>query len=120
MSDSQSVFRTEQHGSTLIVIPTDEHIGFRLKQIQDEADEIAGQVNAGEIKDVVVDASETPYLSSTVIGAFITIWDVLMEKGGKLALCNLTDDAMAAIVATRLDTKWSCVGTREEALQSLA
>ncbi len=116
MSRFSQVFRTEQSGDTLIVSPSGSHIGYRLPQIEDETDLIVASIKGDEIHRVIVDAGETEYLSSAVIGAFVRIWDAVTDNGGSFALCNLSDDAMMALIVTDLDTRWSHFEDRESAL----
>jgi anti-anti-sigma factor len=119
MPENDCIFRTESADGAIVVVPTGEHIGFEMMEVQREAREIAEALESGEGPNVVVDACETAYLSSTVIGALIRVWEAAEKQGGKVLLCNLNDDAMAAIIATRLDTRWPSFPTRAEALASL-
>jgi len=119
MVESSEVFQTESDGSTLIVIPAGEQIGFRLSQVQHETDEIVRRLSDESLCNVVIDAGETDYLSSTTIGALIQIWETVREAGGHFVLCNLSDDAMSTIVAMRLDTRWPSYTSREEALEAI-
>lgn len=118
MADSQ-VFGIEQSGRTLVVIPAGEHIGFKMKQVQNEADALVARIREEGIRHVVVDASKTAYFSSIIIGALIQLWEAVTAAGGKFALCHLNDDALSALVAMRLDTKWPHYDTRAEALEAL-
>jgi anti-anti-sigma regulatory factor len=115
----QTVFRVERTDDALIVIPTGDHVGFQMNQIKKETDSLVEDVKSSVIDGVVFDAGETSYLSSTIIGAMIRLWEAATENGAKFVLCNLSDDAMSAIVATRLDTKWPSFETRAAALKAL-
>jgi len=115
----QTVFRVERSDDALVVIPTGEHIGFQMNQVQHETDSIVADVKSSVLNGVIFDAGETTYLSSTIIGAMIRLWEAATEIGAKFVVCNLGDDAMSAIVATRLDTKWPSFESRGEALKSL-
>lgn len=119
MTASSPAFRMEQDAGTLILVPAGEQVGFRLLTVQKETEEILRRLQDAHLRSVLVDAGETEYLSSTVIGALIQIWETLRERGGRFALCNLSDDALSVIVAMRLDTRWRHFNSREEALQAL-
>jgi anti-anti-sigma factor len=113
------VFDVELHGATLVVTPTGDQVGFRLARIQDQTDQILESIQRDHIHNVVVDAARSSYLSSSIIGALIQMWEAVSAGGGRLAVCGLTDDAMEALVATRLDTRWPSFPTRAEALAEL-
>lgn len=119
MSDTKHVFRCEPAGNVIVVVPAGEHVGFEMMQIQKDAERIIQKIEAGEGPHVVVDAGETAYFSSSVIGGLIRIWEAAQRKGGKLVLCNMSDDALSAVVATRLDTRWHAYDSREAALEAL-
>jgi anti-anti-sigma regulatory factor len=116
---SKTVFRVERADDALVVIPTGDHIGFEMNQVQKETDSIVADVKSSVLAGVIFDAAEASYLSSTIIGAMIRLWDAATEIGAKFVLCGLSDDAMSAIVATRLDTKWPSYETRAEALKAV-
>ena len=120
MSTSTPVFQVEALGATLVVAPTGDHVGFRLARIQEQTEQILETIQRDAIRNIVVDASQSSYLSSSVIGAFIQMWEAVSATGGRLAICGLNDDAMEALVATRLDTRWPSFATREEALSALS
>jgi anti-anti-sigma factor len=114
----EQVFRTEQSGDTLMVVPSGSHAGYRLPQIEDETDLIVAGIKGDEIARVVVDAGETDYLSSALIGALVRIWDAVNDNNGEFALCNLSDDAMLALIVTNLDTRWPHFDSLSDALAS--
>ena len=120
MSDSEQVFQIEEEGRSLILVPSGDHVGFPLAEMQSEAVMISQRLGETTLQNVIVDAGQTKYLSSSIIGALIQIWETVEEKGGRLVICNLTDDAMLALSATRLDTKWTCYDSRAEALAAVA
>ena len=116
---SQNVFRTERLDDILVVIPAGAHIGYRLPQIERETDAILAQIEADGILNVIVDARENEYLSTAVIGAMVRLWEAAMLRGGQFVVCNLADDALTALIVTRLDTKWPLFVSREAALNAV-
>jgi anti-anti-sigma factor len=119
MPHNSPVFNVDTHGGTLVVTPTGDQVGFRLARIQEQTDQILEAIRRDHIRNVVVDAAQSSYLSSSIIGALIQMWEAVSAAGGRLAVCGLTDDAMEALVATRLDTRWPSFPTRAEALAEL-
>jgi anti-anti-sigma factor len=119
MPSHTPVFVVESRGATLVVTPTGDQVGFRLARIQEQTDQVLKTIERDRIRNVVVDAAQSSYLSSSIIGAMIQMWEAVSAAGGRLAVCGLTDDAMEALVATRLDTRWPSFPTRAEALAGL-
>jgi anti-anti-sigma regulatory factor len=119
MSLSRNVFRTERFDDILVVIPTGAHIGYRLPQIERETDAIVARVKAAGFAGVIVDARENEYLSTAVIGAMVRMWEVVKNHGGQFVVCNLVDDALTALLVTRLDTRWPQFVSREAALNAV-
>jgi anti-anti-sigma factor len=119
MHRSTPVFNVETQGGTLVVTPTGDQVGFRLARIQEQTEQILESIQRDQIRNVVVDAAQASYLSSSIIGALIQMWEAVSAAGGRLAVCGLNDDAMEALVATRLDTRWPSFPTRAKALAAL-
>lgn len=116
---SQNVFRTERLDDILVVIPAGAHIGYRLPQIERETDAILNQIEAGGILNIIVDARDNEYLSTAVIGAMVRLWEAATLNGGQFVVCNLADDALTALIVTRLDTKWPLFVSREAAVNAV-
>jgi anti-anti-sigma factor len=119
MSDSDRVFETEFADGVLVVIPVDQHIGFRERQLQEQTNRVMQAIEQENVRSVVVDAANLPFLASRVIGAFIQIWETTRERGGRFVLCNLSDDALQGLIVTRLDTRWPTYASRNEALAAV-
>jgi anti-anti-sigma factor len=120
MSASENVFETEIHDGVLVVLPVSDQIGFRMGPLQDRTDQITRMIEQGEVRSVVVDATNLAFLGSAVISAFIQIWEAAVEHGGGFVTCNLSDDALQSLIVTRLDTRWPTYDSREEALAAVS
>ena len=115
----RTLFRVERTDNALIIVPGGDLVGFQQHEIIKETDSLVSDIKAAVITGVIFDGCESSYLSSAIIGAMIRIWEAAADQGGKFVTCNLGDDALSAIVATRLDTKWPNYDTRAEALKAL-
>jgi anti-anti-sigma regulatory factor len=119
MSLSRNVFRIERLDDILVVVPAGAHIGYRLPQIERETDAIIARMDVEGIVNVIVDARENEYLSTAVIGAMVRMWDAVKNGGGQFVVCNLSDDALTALIVTRLDTRWPQFVSREAAVNAV-
>lgn len=119
MSASDKSYELQEDGDILIVLPTSDQIGFKQSQLQTETTAIVKQLDGGAILHLVFDADNADFLSSAVIGSMIQMWEAAEEKGGRFVSCNISDGALEALVAMRLDTKWRRYDSRDEALKAL-
>lgn len=120
MPGSKRVFQTETHGGVLVVVPADEQSGLRhLGRLQEETEQIAQSIEQGDVRSVLVDAANMPFLPSRIISSFIQLWEAALEHGGSFAICNLSDEAMQSLIVTRLDTRWPIYDTRDAALAAI-
>ncbi|MFQ5731338.1 MAG: STAS domain-containing protein [Planctomycetaceae bacterium] len=119
MSDARDVFHTLTEGKALIVIPAGDHVGFQIAQIESGTDAILELVERAGLSHIVFDAGESSYLSSSMIGAMIRMWEAVSAGGGQFLTCCLTEDALRAIAVTRLDSHWPQFDSRAAALQAL-
>ncbi len=120
MSDSENAFQTETHGVVLVVTPVGDQIGLRMGRLQEQTDQITDSIEQEDVRSVIVDAGNMTFLPSRVISAFIQIWEAAVEHGGSFVTCNLSDDALEALIVTRLDTRWPTYDTRDAALAALS
>ena len=109
----RTVFRVERSDDALVVVPTAITSASNCIRSRRRPSAPVADVNSSVLSGVIFDAGETSYLSSTVIGAMIRLWEAAKAHRAKFVLCCLSDDAMAAIVATRLDTNSGRVTKRE-------
>ena len=79
--------------------------------------ELTAQVDAGATK-VVVDFSKTAYISSAGLRVLLRLAQVLMQKSGKLALCNANETIHEVLEISGFATMYC--PTLEEALAATA
>jgi anti-anti-sigma regulatory factor len=118
MSQNRNLFRIERFDDVLVVIPAGARIGYR-PQIERDTDAIVARVQSGRFAGVIVDARENEYLSTALIGAMVRMWEAVTKGGGQFVVCNLSDDSLTALIATRLDTRWPHFVSREAALNAV-
>ena len=72
-----------------------------------------------DVKNVVIDLEHTEYFGSSALGLFIRLWHRVSSRGGKMALCNLTDFEEEILRVTELDNFWTVCDSRDEALKAV-
>lgn len=83
-------------------------------------DELAGQLNEGRLRSVVVDFGDVPYFGARMLEALRVLGHHVQNVGGEMVLCNVSDMAREVLRVSRFDSRWSIYGSREEALQRLS
>jgi len=68
---------------------------------------------------IVMDASQTFYISSLILASMVYMLKKIREKGGKLVLCNVKDRVKEVMGMTNLDKVFDIVATKEEAIAQL-
>ena len=76
------------------------------------------QIAEGE-KRIVVDLGEVKYLSSSGIRVFVATLRQLDEKGGRLALANLSENARKTLKIVEVMSVFSIFRSVEDALKAL-
>jgi len=65
---------------------------------------------------LVVELDDVPALRSSLIGQLVLLYKRIHLKGGMLRICGLTEQQRQVLRTTRLDDRFPCYNTREEAL----
>ena len=112
------VFSTDIRENTLIVVVLGSAGSLLAAQIRAELEDILGQLEQAEVRDVVVDCAKAPYFGSSVLQAIHTIWKHVSAAGGRLALCNLSDRTREILHVSRFDTLWPVYASQAEALEA--
>lgn len=75
-------------------------------------------VDEGHSK-IIMDASETFYMSSLILASMVYMLKKIQDKGGKLVMCNVKDRVKEVMAMTNLDKVFDIAGTKEEAVAKL-
>lgn len=55
---------------------------------------------------VVIDFCNTDYFGSSALGLFVRLWKCVRERGGNMAMCNLSVHEIEVLKVTRLNEFW--------------
>ena len=116
MSESSKVFITERDGDTLIVVPHGDGLGFRYADVQIEANNIRRDIGKPDVANLIIDLEQLDYFGSEVIGVFITMAREASNRGGKAAMCNVSDKMRNVLQNMKLFSLWPHFSSRAEAL----
>jgi anti-anti-sigma factor len=69
---------------------------------------------------VAIDLSQTTFFGSSFIEILFRMWHRLQKRGGKLAICGVTEYCREVLQVAHLDSLWPPLATREEAIRALS
>ena len=121
LSDTQfhKVFLVEGKGDTLIVSPTGEACEFRHSLVIDETNTILKLLEEPEICNLVIDLSREEYFGSVIIGAANTMINKVLDRGGRAATCNASEEMQNVIQIMNLSERWTNYPSRRKALKAV-
>ena len=113
------IFARETLGSTLILNPMI-HLGsLDEPEISLETHDLLEFLNRSASANLVVDLANGDYLGTSMLGAIIKLWKRVSQRGGRLALCNVSESVVQVLRVTKLQTVWPIYPSREQALSAV-
>lgn len=117
MPDEADLFELECREDTLIITPTGDLSEFQFREMTEQAKQVFEQLESSQtIQNVVVDFQRTDYFGSTALGLFVQLWLKVCRRGGRMALCNLSEREREILQITHLDSMWPICDSLEQAL----
>ena len=116
----QQIFTTETEGKTLIIVAHRPVSSFAVADVRAELDALTPELQRAEVKGVVLDLEEMPYFGTHMLEAMHLIGRPIRARGGKMALCNVSDVGHEILRTARFDSLWPICPSRQEALQAVA
>jgi anti-anti-sigma factor len=113
------IFSREISGNTLILNPLI-HLGsLNEPEIALETQELLDFLNHSASANLVIDLAQGDYLGTSMLGAMVKLWKRVSQRGGRLALCNVSESITQVLRVTKLQTVWPIYGSREQALAAV-
>ncbi|MSR58302.1 MAG: anti-sigma factor antagonist [Planctomycetaceae bacterium] len=113
------VFNRERQGQALVLSPRISLGNLQEIEIARETQELLELLNHSGPTSVIIDLANCDYLGSTFLGAIVRIWKHVSQRGGRLALCNVSDPAIQILRVIKLHVTWRLCDSRDEALQAV-
>jgi len=113
------IFSRETSGNTLILNPLI-HLGsLNEPEIALETQDLLDFLNHTASANLVIDLAHGDYLGTSMLGAMVKLWKRVSQRGGRLALCNVSDSVTQVLRVTKLQTVWPIYGNRDQALAAV-
>jgi anti-anti-sigma factor len=113
---SQRLFYCERVGDVLVVTPLTDIGGVESEVIQADVAEIVVALAQIEPPHIVFDFKSVAYFGSAMLEAMLTVWREARGRGGRLAVCNLSEAERELLATVRFDSLWPIGATRDDAL----
>jgi stage II sporulation protein AA (anti-sigma F factor antagonist) len=113
------IFDSEIQYAILIVAPRGDVSTLAGEDIHAELPGLLDQLQKTEVKHVVFDLKKTSYFGSSLLGAMSALWGRTRSRGGKMAVCNVSDTGLEILHVSKFDTLWPICDSREQALKKV-
>jgi anti-anti-sigma factor len=115
------IFEVRTEGSTLIVISlgsagslvAGEEMGLELAGLLE-------RIEQSDIRHAVVDLEQSAYFGTSMLQVMAAVWKRVRARGGKMAVCNVSDTGREILHVTRFDTLWPLCASQQEALEAVS
>jgi len=114
------VYRTEQHGDTVVLKPRGDAAGFSLHTVSTEMAHVRDLIQSGTVRNLLVDLGGDRYFGSMVLGDLIELAQLARSRGGRTGICETSEDMSSILRLMQLNDQWEQFGTRAQGLQALA
>lgn len=113
------IFSREHVGHSLFLNPIADLGSLHEPEIVHETNDLLGLINHAPPTNLVIDLAGSNYLGTAMLGAIVKLWKRVCQRGGRLALCNVSENVAQVLHITKLHAIWPIYGTREQALSAV-
>jgi len=108
--------KVECANDVIVVTPSGDLGEFVVNSVGGEAERALKKFQeAHECRHVVIDFCNTDYFGSSALGLFVRLWKRARERGGRMALCNLSEHEIEVLKVVRLSEFWTTCDSLEDA-----
>jgi anti-anti-sigma regulatory factor len=116
----QNVFSTELIGSTLVVTPLGDAIGFRYNQIHTETNGLTELLDKHNVENLIIDFGAVEIVGSIIISSIVRLARKITGRHGKAAFCNASSTMQDVVQTMNLTRLWPYYDSREAAIAAFA
>lgn len=115
----QKIVGVEQKQNALVVTPKGDAISFRESDVLAELKQIHELIDEAGNPDLVIDLNSSNYFGSMMLGEMVRLGQKINEKGGKVAMCSVSDQVQKVLEVMKLADIWPQFDSRKTALKYL-
>ena len=112
-------FDAKDEGKTLVVASVTDIGGLVGEEMAYELTGLLERFESSDLRNVVIDLEESPYFGTSMLQVMTALWKRVRARGGKMALCRVSNTGREILRVTRFDTLWPICDGRNEALQTV-
>lgn len=115
-SESSRLLHFECVDDIVVVTPCGDLGEFVVTQIEKESQAAMQHFQESDTcRNIVIDFCNTDYFGSSALGLFVRLWKRVRQRGGRMAMCNLSEHEQEVLKITRLNEFWDICDTLEQA-----
>lgn len=118
--DRHALYPVEEWGDTLVLIPRGDAAGFNPATVNQEMATVTELAQSPGIRHLVIDLGDANYFGSVVLGGLVQLSQAVRNRGGRIAICNASQDMQDILRFMKLDTLWEVFPDRNVALRRIA
>jgi len=107
-------------GDTLVVQSLGNAGSLVGEEMAYELTSLLDQFEESDIRTAVVDLRNSPYFGTSMLQVMTALWKRVRARGGKMAVCGLSETGLEILQVTRFDTLWPICASQAEALEVVA
>jgi anti-anti-sigma regulatory factor len=113
------VFAVEMQGSIVIVQPMGDAVSFRDSDVCGELNTVLQILDQLGPVNLLIDLGTDEYYGSTIIGAINQMGMKVRDAGGRVALCEASEQMLDVMRIMKLDELWVNFDSKRIALKAL-
>src|SRR4029079_17645120 len=106
MSRDLEAFKVGVEGDAIVVAPQGDSHGFRYDALHYEYNELHNELLSPDMQPLVVDLLRVEFLGSLMLGVIIKLSKKVKDRGGKVVLCNASDQMKSILETQNLTGIW--------------
>lgn len=114
------VFPVSMDGNVVVVEPQGDAVSFRDSDVSGELNTVLQLLDHLGPANLLVDLSSDDYYGSTMIGAINQMGTKVHDAGGRIALCEASDQMLDVLRIMKLDELWMNFDSRKIAMKALS
>lgn len=117
---STDLMKVECREDVAVVTPTGNLGEFVISRVEEQAEAALKRFESSDTcRHIIIDFCNTDYFGSSALGFFVRLWKRVRQRGGRMALCNLSEHEIEVLKITRLNEFWTITDTLDDALTAV-
>ncbi len=116
MRNIPKYFRIEPSDDTLILSAVGRINMLLDEEVREECTLLIDQLSQNNATNLVIDLGAVDHFGSVMLELMVILWKHIKTGTGKFVVCNVSTIGKQVLHATKLETLWTILPSREESL----